>query len=878
MQANNTLTQTLKRPLGLTNINEEGNRKKYKFEDEIIYKLFSIVVLNPFEETDQNIVWMHINDFKDFFGDCNTGYINIAKHVYQVGVRNIQPGVICLSNAQKRHVKSLMANLEGKETLFLSSSNTQFECEELKSLHLRIEFANFMPKSSIFDYNHLIMLCKHRLIGSYVNLNQKIMLDSEKPTITTYVKNLKSINGLFQTKFGTVTKNTEFIFDNIHATNLSFSVVSQLENDYASTIQITVNLNEKHKNNLKFLMTDILDESCLVDYDAFAEIIKNRLKGQSLYAGYKSNIKIEETSFYLKLDSSQGFSRLQAPQNCKRGMFLCDKTELQFKSHLDEVIFVKDTARFAKNCEVKVIDVIASVKDVLTSKYMTPWIDVEELSHALLQAEYVAVGQKIKLELSTGTFLVKIENTEKYVEDPSPIYSEEGLFRSRWKLSQHTTFGYGMSNNLDISFIQNKTLANISTLEFEVDRCTNVWQDNKKVVSEVLELHLERAIKEVISNQALVEGQTFEVTILNERFFLKAKNISFQNLNLGNNFTQLGNLDKSTSIRFNALSSTDVSIIGKRIPLHTDKLIENLNLKGLGGITEELNDLIEQVIIFHESKMENLTEQLEAKPVKGLIFYGPPGTGKTTLARFFSEAVGCDPKRTKLVSSPEIHARYVGESEEKIRKVFEPAKKAQEKWGADSPLYTIIFDEFDSIAGKRKETSKSWEISIVDQLLNMIDGLDKLNNILVIGITNHIDSLDSAITRSGRLEYHLKLDMPDEKGILEILEIYTRNLKAKNLLANDVDLKLIAKSLAKKPKGYTGLATNPEGFSGADIESLVRIAKSYLINRTYKNLMIVDNKEVGQVTKKDFELALKKVLELRKEKNKTDEVPFGMYG
>jgi len=867
MNASNT-NPTLKRTFFQSNLFEiEENHKKYKTEDENIYKLFTIVILNPFEESDQNTVWMHMNDFKDFFGECDTGYMKIAKHVYQVGVRNIQPGVICLSNAQKRHLKLVTAFLENHETLFLSSSNAKFEHEELQSLHLKIEFSNFLPNSSCFDYNHLKMLCKRRMIGSFVNLNQKIMLDSEKPTITTYVKTLRVTNGLFQTNFGVVTSNTEIIFDNIHTGNVSFSVLSQAENDFASSIRLTVNLNEKYKNSLRFLTTDFLDESYLVDYDAFAEIIKNRLRGKSLFAGYKSNIKVEDTSFYLNLDSSQGFNRLQAPQNCKRGMFLCDTTELQFKSHLDEVIFVKDTPRFTKDCEIKVIDVIATAKDILISKNITPWIDVEELSFALLNSGFVAVGQKIKLELSTGTFLVKVENAEKYVEDPLPIHTADDLFRSRWQLSQHTAFSYSMSANLNISFIKSKSLANISTLEFEVDRCTNIWQENKKIVSEVLELHLETAIKQAISNSPLIEGQTYEVTILNEKFTLKAKNVSFQNLDGINDFNQLGNLADNTSFRFNALSKTDVSIIGKKVPLNTEKLIENLKAKGLGGINKELTDLIEQVLIFHDSKMQSLTKKLGVDPVKGLIFYGPPGTGKTTLARFFSEAVGCDPKRTELVSSPSIHAKYVGESEEKIRKLFEPARKAQEKWGADSPLYTIIFDEFDAIAGKRNDSSRRWEISVVDQLLNMIDGLLKLNNILVIGITNHIDSLDSAVTRSERLGYHLKFDMPDEDGIFEILEIYTRKIRAENLLAKDVDLKSIAKSLAIKTKG----------FSGADIKSLVRIAESYLINRTYKNLMIIDNEDlVDQVTKKDFENAVKKVIALREEK--TDTPPFGMYG
>lgn len=169
-------------------------------------------------------------------------------------------------------------------------------------------------------------------------------------------------------------------------------------------------------------------------------------------------------------------------------------------------------------------------------------------------------------------------------------------------------------------------------------------------------------------------------------------------------------------------------------------------------------------------------------------------------------------------------SKYVGESEENVRELFADAKKDQEQLGDDSPLHVIIFDEFDAISKPRGMSSDNTGVAsnVVNQLLSMIDGVDSLNNILLIGMTNRRDLIDPAILRPGRFEVHIEIGLPNEEGREQIFDIHTKEMKKNNLLGGDVNLK----KLAKETKNYTG----------AEIESIVKSANSFALQRKHNLL------------------------------------------
>ena len=179
---------------------------------------------------------------------------------------------------------------------------------------------------------------------------------------------------------------------------------------------------------------------------------------------------------------------------------------------------------------------------------------------------------------------------------------------------------------------------------------------------------------------------------------------------------------------------------------------------------------------------------------------------------------GRDPK---IVNGPEILNKYVGASEENVRALFKDAEEEQAARGAESDLHVIIFDEIDAICKQRGSggagAGAGVHDTVVNQLLTKIDGVDALDNILLIGMTNRRDMLDDALLRPGRLEVQVEVGLPDEAGRAQIFAIHTARMAEHAFLGADVDL--------------GGLAARTKNFSGAEIEGLVKSAASFALNR-----------------------------------------------
>ncbi len=251
-------------------------------------------------------------------------------------------------------------------------------------------------------------------------------------------------------------------------------------------------------------------------------------------------------------------------------------------------------------------------------------------------------------------------------------------------------------------------------------------------------------------------------------------------------------------------------------------LVETPNIKwddvgGLDNIKQELVEAVEWPIKFPD----NFT-RMGIRPPRGILLYGPPGTGKTLLAK----AVAKESEANFIqVKGPELLSMWVGKSEEGVRKIFERARQV-------APCI-IFFDEIDSLASRRGlEAGTRVTEHVLNQLLSEMDGLEELNNVVVIGATNRPDMLDPAVLRPGRFDRLLLVSPPNEEGRLQIFKIHTKNMP----LAKDVSLGKLAKET--------------EGYVGADIESVCREAAMLVLRK---------NLEATQVSKKEFEEAMKKV-------------------
>jgi len=262
---------------------------------------------------------------------------------------------------------------------------------------------------------------------------------------------------------------------------------------------------------------------------------------------------------------------------------------------------------------------------------------------------------------------------------------------------------------------------------------------------------------------------------------------------------------------------------------------------GVGGLDTEFNAIFRRAFASRVFPPE-VMEQLGCKHVKGILLFGPPGTGKTLMARQIGQMLNS--REPKIVNGPEILDKYVGESEANIRKLFADAEEEEKRMGPLSGLHIIIFDEIDAICKARGSTGGSTGVNdtVVNQLLSKIDGVDQLNNILIIGMTNRLDMIDDALTRPGRLEVKIEIGLPKEAGRIQILNIHTQKMKANGKLSGDVDINELAK-----------LTKN---FSGAELSGLVRASQAGALNRLVKAGKTVeidpDAAEKLMITRADF--------------------------
>ncbi len=275
------------------------------------------------------------------------------------------------------------------------------------------------------------------------------------------------------------------------------------------------------------------------------------------------------------------------------------------------------------------------------------------------------------------------------------------------------------------------------------------------------------------------------------------------------NQVNFGFLSEDCNIEL-ASDSSNLKIHSK--VMKTKKLTKfgfDFNEMGIGGLDNEISNIFRRAFTTRLYPSAYL-EKYGIKHVKGMLLYGPPGTGKTLIARTLANAL--EVKEFKVVNGPELFDKYVGETEKKIRELFAEAEKDEKENGDDAGLHVIVFDEIDSICKARGTVNSGTGVhdGAVNQLLTKIDGVNSLNNIIVIGMTNRKDLIDEAILRPGRLELHIEIGLPDEKGRLQILNIHTKKMRENKVLGDDVDLS----ELAKKTRNYTG----------ADIESMVKLA------------------------------------------------------
>ncbi len=279
---------------------------------------------------------------------------------------------------------------------------------------------------------------------------------------------------------------------------------------------------------------------------------------------------------------------------------------------------------------------------------------------------------------------------------------------------------------------------------------------------------------------------------------------------------------------------TDVELLPEFVGGRAGDRRADVTYDDLGGMHDTIDALREMVEL--PLRHPELFQRLGVDPPKGVLLHGPPGTGKTRLARAVANESSA---HFFHIAGPEIMGSAYGESERKLRELFEQAS-------ASAP--SIIFiDEIDSIAPKRGQVTGEAEKRLVAQLLSLMDGIEPRQNLVVIAATNRPEALDEALRRPGRFDREIIVGVPDEQGRCEILEIHTRGMP----LAPDVDIQ--------------DLARRTYGFVGADLAALTREAAMEAVRRIMPRINPEEDTipteilDALSVEARDFENALKRV-------------------
>jgi transitional endoplasmic reticulum ATPase len=259
-----------------------------------------------------------------------------------------------------------------------------------------------------------------------------------------------------------------------------------------------------------------------------------------------------------------------------------------------------------------------------------------------------------------------------------------------------------------------------------------------------------------------------------------------------------------------------------------------ITYEDIGGLHEEVKRVREMIEL--PMRHPEVFHKLGVDPPKGILMHGPPGTGKTLIAKAVANESGA---HFLYIAGPEIMGKYYGESEERLRAIFE---EAEEK----SP--SIIFiDEIDSIAPKREDVYGEVERRVVAQLLSLMDGLEDRGQVVVIAATNRVNAIDPALRRPGRFDREVEIGVPDIDDRVEILQIHVRGMP----LTEDIDLIKVAE--------------NTHGFVGADLSALTKESAMKAIRR-YLPEINLDDEEIPQeildemtVMKEDVDGALREI-------------------
>lgn len=448
-------------------------------------------------------------------------------------------------------------------------------------------------------------------------------------------------------------------------------------------------------------------------------------------------------------------------------------------------------------------------------------VAISEVDFELLKSE--AVKRKISTYITT----INVHVNSKFVY---MAFSSKELYQGQIGMNNimRMTGGHILDSVVKIGLYQVTSLLAIESIKISIDTFTKN-KDTKQITIEFEPF--KQHFASLYNNQVFVRGQKIiciydkrNLEICVEDFVHVAHKIEV----VPDEFGQY--ISSGTTIEWGKKQGSEMPIFlnGNVRSTNASLFKNNFSFQslGIGGLDSEFSEIFKD--IFASRLFPGLYSQLGFSHIKGLLLYGPPGCGKTLIARQIGKILNA--REPKIVNGPEILDKFVGGSEEKVRALFADAEKEQKERGDASELHIIILDEMDAIMKHRGSSRGDTGVAdtIVNQFLSKIDGVDSLNNILLIGMTNRKDMIDEAVLRPGRLEKHIEIGLPDDKGRLQILNIKTLNMRTKNRMSQE--------AIDRLPE----IGSLTKNFTGAELETLCKRATNFALTKVISDPTNID--------------------------------------
>ncbi len=743
-------------------------------------------------------------------------YVQIARNVYRVivGEHPEESEFIGVSSCQISDCSDAIIRLDAKQLMQIYP----FEKKDrfpAKAITLKVSSESL----AIIEFESLRKLVQSYLVGDFLRVGQNFELSHLLKSYSFKIQGVVQNEHLVSAESDPIERidllnRNDFSMGYVdEETDFQFSVLSD------SQVCIVNNLlkeTEGWKYVFNLMMQPCLSEltpmfqiSKVVDLAKIGEEIKKR---KYWVQGLTTEVLVASLPYEISLTKIKNASgkRHNMDENLYPSCFeIGESAELVIKFPSSIVVINSNVEpKVASAITLKIIKCKSEKKDDFLQI-----IDVEDLAMKIgwCGNPLVLVGENFKFNDRENHYAFEVVSV---LDEEGSLHLKKTGINPRWKVGTDCKIEF-IYNSLSIALVEGSKIFRIKKVCLELSRVEIALGSELKIDEDKLkELIAHQMPREVVSNTI------FNVTLYQAgqqiRIFFKVKSLEFDPSEIeSSSYQKLGLFSHETNIEIispNSIENKSFEIIKETIGPEGLGVPEFCNL-GIGGLSQLVKQRLHSIKLSINPEMKEEMIKRGMKPSKGLLLYGPPGTGKTSLAREISKILGYKKSNVHFYNGPEFLKKFLGETEGMIRSMFAVADKGGQ--------HAIIIDEIDAIACERtsSELTPSCMRSIIEQFLVEMDGFKSRDNLIVIGLTNRLDEIDSALLRPGRFDTLLEIGLPDEEGRNEILEIYIKKLKDESLLADNVDLKHWAK--------LSG------GFSGADIKEMVNEASSYSLQRIY---------------------------------------------